>query len=41
VLPTMTLSAILTQMQCVGLLNRFQIKERYVLGTGVVTSAGV
>ena len=35
------LSAILTRIQCVGLLFRFHKKEKYVPGTGVVISAGV
>lgn len=35
------LSAILTRMQCVGLLSKFQRKEKYVPGTGVVISAAV
>ena len=35
------LSAILTRMQCVGLLSRFQRKDQYVFGTGVVISAAV
>lgn len=36
-----TLSAILTRIQWVGLLRRFQRKLMYVLGIGVVMSAAV
>lgn len=36
-----TLSAILTRMQWVGLLKRFQTNETYVPGTGVVISPAV
>lgn len=36
-----TLSAILTRMQCVGLLSRFHRNPMYVPGTGVVMSAAV
>ena len=35
------LSAILTRMQCVGLLRRFQRNPMYVSGNGVVMSAAV
>jgi hypothetical protein len=36
-----THSAILTRIQCVGLLTRFQKKVRYEAGMGVVMSPGV
>lgn len=36
-----TLSAILTRIQCVGFVNKFHVKVKYVPGIGVVMSAGV